>query len=94
MNSTSKLWLLAASDASPPKSAEERAEAFRSVQGGPELQSGEKLLVEAYAAIWLILLGLLLLSWRRQAKLDQRIATLEKALAKAQDEVLAERRGG
>ena len=94
MNSTAKLWLLAASDATAPKSAEERSEAFRSVQGGPELQSGEKLLVEAYAAIWLLLLGLLLLSWRRQAKLDARIASLEKALAKAQDSFGAERRGG
>ena len=83
MNPTPQLWLLVASDLAP-KSADERSEAFRSVSGGPELQSGEKLLVEAYAAIWLILMGLLLLSWRRQSKLDGRIASLEKALARAE----------
>ena len=92
MNPTSKLWLSAAPDAPSQKSAEERSESFRSVQGGSELQSGERLLVEAYAAIWLILLGLLLLSWRRQTRLDQRIATLERALAKAQESAGTQRR--
>ena len=90
MTSKSFPWLLAAADtpSSRPvgeKNAEDRAEAFRSVQGGPELQSGEKLLVEAYAAIWLILMGLLLLSWRRQSKLDERLSLLERALAKARE---------
>lgn len=63
--------------------AEDRATSFRAVQGGNEMQSGEKLLVEAYAVIWLILFGMLLLSWRRQRKIDDRMASLEGALAAA-----------
>jgi CcmD family protein len=63
--------------------AEDRSQAFRPVQGGAELQSGEKLLVEAYAAIWLILFALVLLSWRRQKQIDRRIDVLEAALEKA-----------
>jgi hypothetical protein len=47
------------------------------------MQSGEKLLVEAYAAIWVILFALLLLSWRRQLRINERIAGLERALASA-----------
>ena len=63
--------------------AEDRSQAFRPVQGGSELQSGEKLLVEAYAAIWLILFATIFLSWRRQKQIDQRIDVLEGALEKA-----------
>jgi hypothetical protein len=65
--------------------AEERSTAFRPVQGGPQLQSGEKLLVEAYAAIWIILLALVLLSWRRQRRLDERMVSLAAAIEKARD---------
>ena len=50
------------------------------------MQSGEKLLVEAYAAIWLILFALVLLSWRRQRRLDERMAGLEGAIEKARRE--------
>ncbi len=57
--------------------------AFRPVEGGSELQSGEKLLVEAYAAVWLILFGLVLLSWRRQKRLDERMGALSAAIEKA-----------
>ncbi len=53
------------------------------MEGGPQLQSGEKLLVEAYAAIWVILFALVLLSWRRQRRLDDRMLALEGAIAKA-----------
>jgi len=55
---------------------------FRAVQGGPEIASGEVLLVEAYAALWVILLGFLLISWRRQSRLDARLAELEHSLTK------------
>lgn len=52
------------------------------------MQSGEKLLVEAYAVIWLIVFGMILLSWRRQRQIDRRVDTLEASLrkARAQDE--------
>lgn len=63
--------------------AEDRSTAFRPVQGGTEMQSGEKLLVEAYAAIWVILFVMVLLSWRRQRHLDDRMTTLAAAIDKA-----------
>ena len=47
------------------------------------MQSGEKLLVEAYAAIWLILFALVFISWRRQKQIDRRIDALEAAVQKA-----------
>lgn len=62
--------------------ADDRSTAFRAVEGGNEMQSGEKLLVEAYAALWLILFGLILISWRRQKAIDARVFTLESELAK------------
>ncbi len=66
--------------------AEDRSTTFRPVEGGNELQSGEKLLVEAYAAIWIILFALVLFSWRRQRKLDDRMNGLEAAIEKARRE--------
>ena len=53
--------------AAPSASAEpdSRAATFRAVEGGTETHSGTVLLVEAYAAIWLILMGWLLMLWRK-----------------------------
>ncbi len=76
-----------------PKSVEDRSTTFRPVQGGPEMQSGERLLVEAYAAIWVILFVLLLLGWRRQKRIDARIAGLEVAVAQARADVSAKKAG-
>jgi CcmD family protein len=78
------IYLLQAAPAAPTATtgtADERSTSFQPVQGGTNLQSGEKLLVEAYAAIWIILFGLILISWRRQSRLDRRIRTLEDAIA-------------
>jgi len=66
-----------------PTTSEQRSTAFRSVQGGESMQSGEKLLVEAYAVIWVLVFGMLLFSWRRQKKMDERIAGLEQAVTAA-----------
>jgi hypothetical protein len=55
------------------------------------MQSGEKLLVEAYAVIWLILFGLVLLSWRRQRTIDDRVTALAGALASARAQASRER---
>jgi CcmD family protein len=63
--------------------ADDRSTSFRPVEGGNEMQSGEKLLVEAYAAIWLILFALVLFSWRRQRRLDERMGELSAAIDKA-----------
>ena len=65
------------------QSADDRSQAFRPVQGGGELQSGERLVVIAYMAIWLCVVALLIVSFRKQSRLDQRIASLEGAIAKA-----------
>jgi CcmD family protein len=65
------------------QSADDRAQSFRPVTGGQEMQSGERLLVIAYMAIWLCVVALVVLSFRRQARLDQRIGALENTLAKA-----------
>jgi CcmD family protein len=56
---------------------------YRPVQNAPEVQSGEKLLVEAYAAIWIVLFVMILFGWRRQRKIDARITGLETSLAQA-----------
>jgi hypothetical protein len=77
----------AAPSSSPPvptgTTAEDRSTTFRAVTGDHEMQSGEKLLVEAYAAIWIILFALVLLSWRRQRGIDERMSGLAAAIAKA-----------
>ncbi|MEO7330230.1 MAG: CcmD family protein [Minicystis sp.] len=75
-------------------SADDRSTAFRAVQGGSEMQSGEKLLVEAYAALWLILFGLVFLSWRRQKAIDARVFTLEGELAKVRAAGESRKSGG
>src|SRR5262245_27938190 len=71
---------------------DDRATTFKPVTGGSELQSGEKLLVEAYAAIWIILFAMVLLSWRRQRHLEARVDGLEGAIEKARR--AAESKGG
>jgi CcmD family protein len=72
--------------AAPPPTgttADDRSTAFRPVEGGGQMQSGEKLLVEAYAAIWIVLFLMILLSWRRQRRIDERVSSLEAAVEKA-----------
>jgi len=66
-----------------PATAEDRSTTFQPVQGGNQMQSGERLLVEAYAAIWVILFVFLALMFRRQRRLDQRIEALDDALRRA-----------
>lgn len=77
-----------------PPTAEDRSTAFRPVANAPEMQSGEKLLVEAYAAIWIVLFVMVLLSWRRQRQLEARIATLDGAVAAARESSARESAAG
>lgn len=65
--------------------ADNRATQFNPVAGG-ETQSGEKLLTQAYAAFWIVAFVFVLLSWRRQKKIDERVTSLEAAVAKARRE--------
>ena len=67
----------------PTGTTEERGEVWKPVDGGNTMQSGEALLVEAYAAFWLVLFALIALGWRRQRQLDQRVGDLETAIDRA-----------
>ena len=66
-------------------SPDDRAKEFRPAPT-TEMQSGEKLLVEAYAVIWIIAFVLVLLSWRRLRRIDERITALESSVARKRDE--------
>ena len=62
---------------------EGRSTAFQAVEGGPEQHSGTTLLVEAYAVLWVILMGWLLLVWQRQKNVGGRLDALEQAIDRA-----------
>jgi CcmD family protein len=62
--------------------ADGRSDKFVAVEGGAEQMSGGTLLVEAYAATWIILFGFVIVSWRRQARIDARVAELERTVAR------------
>jgi hypothetical protein len=66
-----------------PKSADERATSFQAVPVGEEKMNGNTLLVEAYALIWLILMGFLVFTWLRQRAIDARLEGLERAIDRA-----------
>ncbi len=53
---------------------------FRPVEGAAPQRDGAVLMVEAYVAVWLILLVFVLAGYLRQRRLDGRIARLEKAM--------------
>ena len=67
-----------APSAAAPTSPDDRATTFQAVEGEPEQYSGETLLVEAYAAIWVILIVWVVLVWRKQAGLGARLEELER----------------
>jgi CcmD family protein len=54
---------------------------FHTVEGGTESMDGNALMVEAYAALWVILFAFIFFSWRRQARLDARIDELERIIS-------------
>lgn len=60
-----------------------RATEFTAVEGGNERYSGSTLLVEAYAAIWLILMAWIFMLWKKQASLTARLDGLEAAIDRA-----------
>jgi hypothetical protein len=58
-----------------------RSTEFVAVQGGGETTSAASLLIAAYLLMWGLLFAFVFLSWRRQARVEARIAELEKAIA-------------
>jgi hypothetical protein len=73
-----------------PSAPDDRATDFKAVEGDTgEHFSGYSLMVEAYAAIWLVLMGWLVLLWRKQADLTSRVAGLEGAIARAEKKRVA-----
>ncbi len=73
-----------AKDGKDSTNPNDRSTAFEAVQGG-EQHSGAVLLVEAYAAIWVFLLGFVFLQWVKQAKLHARLDALERVIDRAAD---------
>jgi hypothetical protein len=73
-------------DGAPAESTPDgRATGFHPVEGSPaEQYSGGALLVDAYIAVWVILLAWIYLLWRKQAALGRRLDGLEAALDRAE----------
>ena len=71
-----------APSAPTPNTPDDRATEFQAVQGG-ETYSGDKLVVEAYAAIWLILMVWIGMLWRKSQSLTMRLEGLEAAIDRA-----------
>jgi hypothetical protein len=69
-----------------PVVPDDRATEFTAVEGG-EHYAGGTLLVEAYAAIWLVMMVWIFLLWRKQATLGERLEGLERALDRAAAEL-------
>jgi hypothetical protein len=65
----------------PPEN--DRPTGFQAAVETGEHYNGYTLLVDAYAALWLILIAWLVLVWRKQVQLGARVAGLEDALARA-----------
>lgn len=67
-----------------PATPEGRSTEFVAVEGGGETTSAGTLLVAAYLVMWAMLFGFVLLGWRRQHRLDRRVAELEKSISAAE----------
>jgi CcmD family protein len=61
----------------------DRATTFRAVTGEPEHYSGEKLLVGAYAIVWVVVFAWVAGVWRKQRSMTQRLEALEAEIARA-----------
>lgn len=66
-----------------PKTQPPTEGVYVAVRGGAETRSGELLLVEAYAVLWIILMGWLFMLWRKQSRIHARLDELEKVLDRA-----------
>jgi hypothetical protein len=62
---------------------EDRGTAFQATSGGTEMRDGGKLMVAAYAILWVIVAVYLGLLWSWQRKLQSRLAEIESAIDRA-----------
>jgi hypothetical protein len=81
--STSTETATGASTAPASSGPDDRATSFQAVEGGTEQHSGTTLMVEAYSALWVLLMGWIFLLWRKQAALNLRLDGLENAIDQA-----------
>ncbi len=65
-----------------PRAPEDRSTEFVPVQGGSDGASAGTLLVAAYVVMWAVLLGFVLLTWRRLSATDRRLSELHERLQK------------
>jgi hypothetical protein len=63
---------------------ESRSTEFVPVEGGNDSTSAENLLVAAYLLMWAALVVFILLTWRRQSRIEVRLGELDRALTRAQ----------
>lgn len=68
----------------PPKTADDRSTTFQAVEPGKEQYNGNTLLVTAYVLVWALVLGYVVVLWRKQAALGARLAGLESAIVRAE----------
>lgn len=61
---------------------ESRSTEFVPDVGGGQSASAGSLLVWAYLLMWVLLLGFVLGTWRRQQRINERVERLEQALKK------------
>jgi hypothetical protein len=70
--------------ASVPTDVGDRSTTFVPVEGGTDHRSGETLLVAAYAGLWVLLMGWVVVQWTKQTALGRRLNDLEGAVARAE----------
>jgi CcmD family protein len=58
-----------------------RSTEFVAVEGGAETTSATVLMTVAYSAMWALVFGFLILSFRRQRRIEQRLGELDRALS-------------
>lgn len=74
-----------------PPTADDRATEFTATDGNTGEQfSGYKLMVEAYAAIWLVMMAWIFFLWRKQADLGTRVQGLEDAIDRAEKKLVSQ----
>ena len=65
------------------KAPDDRATSFQSSEGAHETRSGELLMIEAYAVLWLLIFGFLAMQWRAHGRLEAKLADLEARIRNA-----------